>query len=198
MSGLILASASAVRARLLRGAGVPFEVRPAAVDEDEVKAALLAEGEGPDAIADALAELKAVRVSQSRPDALVLGCDQVLSFEGRLIAKSADLEQARALLKALRGKTHMLLTAAVLAKGGTPIWRRLERATLTVRPFSDGFLEAYLRGEGAEALSCVGCYRLEGPGAQLFERLDGDYFSVLGLPLISLLAALRDHGILER
>jgi septum formation protein len=198
MSALILASASAVRARLLREAGVPFQVHPARIDEDEAKASLLARKLDADAIADALAELKAIRVSSAHPQALVLGCDQILTFDGRLIDKSADLTEARALLQELRDKEHSLLTACVLAKGGAPVWRRLERCRLWMRPFSDAYLDEYLQSEGDRVLGSVGCYHLEGRGIQLFERVEGDYFSVLGLPLLPLLAALREQGIVER
>lgn len=198
MSALILASTSTVRARLLREAGVAFEVVPPMVDEADVKASLLAEGLGANAIADALAEAKAVAVSAAQPQALVIGCDQVLAFEGRVIEKSADLAEARELLAWLRGKAHDLLTTCVLAKGGEPVWRRLERCTLWMRPFSDAFLEDYLQAEHDKLLTSVGCYQLEGRGAQLFERVEGDYFSVLGLPLIPLLGALREHGNVER
>ena len=198
MNALILASTSAVRSRLLRDAGVAFEVVPPMVDEADVKASLLVERLGANAIADSLAEAKAVAVSAARPQALVIGCDQVLAFEGRVIEKSADLGEARKLLAELRGKAHALLTACVLAKGGEPVWRRLERCTLSMRPFSDAFLEDYLQAEGDTLLTSVGCYQLEGRGAQLFERVEGDYFSVLGLPLIPLLVALREDGILER
>ncbi len=198
MSVLILASASTVRARLLRDAGVPFELCPARVEEAEVKASLLTERQNADAIANALAELKAAQVSSTRPQAFVLGCDQTLAFEGRLIDKSTSLVEARALLRQLRGKAHQLHTACVLAKGGVAIWRRLECCTLWMRPFGDEFLDEYLQNEGDALLSSVGCYHLEGRGIQLFERVEGDYFSVLGLPLIPLLAALRDHGVLGR
>lgn len=198
MNALILASTSAVRSRLLRDAGLAFEVVPPMVDEADVKASLLVERLGANAIADSLAEAKAVAVSAARPQALVIGCDQVLAFEGRVIEKSADLGEARKLLAELRGKAHALLTACVLAKGGEPVWRRLDRCTLSMRPFSDAFLEDYLQAEGDTLLTSVGCYQLEGRGAQLFERVEGDYFSVLGLPLIPLLVALREHGILER
>ena len=198
MNALILASTSAVRSRLLRDAGLAFEVVPPMVDEADVKASLLVERLGANAIADSLAEAKAVAVSAARPQALVIGCDQVLAFEGRVIEKSADLREARKLLAELRGKAHALLTACVLAKGGEPVWRRLDRCTLSMRPFSDAFLEDYLQAEGDTLLTSVGCYQLEGRGAQLFERVEGDYFSVLGLPLIPLLVALREHGILER
>ena len=195
MTGLILASASEVRARVLKGAGVDFEVRPAHVDEDAVKDSLLAARAPLRDVADALAELKALRVSTSRPDALVLGADQVLAFEGELVSKCASLDEARTLLRRLRGRTHQLTSALVLAKAGSAIWRTVETATLTMRDFSNRFLDDYLAAEGEELLKGVGCYRLEGRGAQLFERVEGDYFAVLGLPLQPLLAALRQHGI---
>ena len=198
MSELILASASTVRARLLSDAGVPFELCPPEIDEAEVKASSLAEKLNVDAIADALAKLKAVRVSNAHSQALVLGCDQILAFEGRLVDKSADLIEVRALLQQLRGKSHNLFTACVLAKGGAVVWRRLVCCTLWMRPFSDAFLDEYLQSEGDKLLDSVGCYNLEGRGIQLFECVEGDYFSVLGLPLIPLLAALRDYGIIER
>lgn len=195
MSLLVLASASAVRARLLREAGLDFSVRPAHVDEEAVKDSLLAEGAPPRNTADALAELKAVRVSQSAPEAFVIGADQVLVFEGKLVSKCETLEEARLLLQNLRGKSHELVSATVLAKGGSPIWRHVETARLRVRPFSDAFLEDYLSTEGERILSSVGCYQLEGKGIQLFECIDGDYFTVLGLPLLPLLTALREHGM---
>lgn len=198
MSVLVLASASAVRARLLREAGVSFEVRPSGLDEAEVKASLLAEKHDPAVVADALAERKAIRVSRSHPETLVLGCDQTLVFEGRLIDKSTNLAEARAHLRHLRGKRHDLLTAVVLAKGGAPVWRRLERCSLWMRPFSDEFLDGYFLAEGNKVLGSVGGYFLEGRGVQLFERVEGDYFSILGLPLVPLLAALREHGIVAR
>ena len=198
MSALILASASAVRARLLRDACVPFELCPAEIDEAEIKASLLAKKLDAPAIADALAERKATFVSSAHPQAFVLGCDQILVFDGRLIDKSADLTEARALLRELRGKEHTLVTACVLAKGGAPIWRKLERCRLWMRSFSDAFLEGYLQSEGDNVLGSVGCYHLEGRGIQLFERLEGDYFSVLGLPLLPLLTVLREHGIIGR
>ncbi len=195
MRRLILASASEVRARVLKGAGVDFEVRPAHVDEEAVKDSLLAAKAPLRDVADALAELKAVRVSASVPDAFVLGADQVLAFEGELVSKCIGLDEARTLLRRLRGRTHQLISALVLAKAGGAMWRAVETATLTMRDFSDHFLDDYLSSEGEALLKGVGCYRLEGRGAQLFERVEGDYFTVLGLPLQPLLAALRQHGI---
>ncbi|WP_374469452.1 nucleoside triphosphate pyrophosphatase [Phenylobacterium sp.] len=195
MAELILASKSAARRAVLEGAGVPFESAVAGVDEDAVKASLLAEGATPRDIADALAELKAIRISRARPQ-FVVGADQTLEFEGRLYDKAENLEEARARLQALRGKPHRLHSAVVVAKDGAPIWREVVTATLTMRDFSDAFLDDYLRIEGEEALGSVGCYRLEGPGAQLFSRIEGDYFAILGLPLLGLLDLLRRHGVL--
>jgi septum formation protein len=192
---LVLASASEIRARVLKSAGVEFDIRPAHVDEDAVKESLLAAKAPLRDVADALAQLKAVRVSANRPDALVLGADQVLAFDGELVSKCASLDEARALLRRLRGRTHQLISALVLAKAGGAIWRNVETATLKMRDFSDRFLDDYLTGEGEDLLKGVGCYRLEGRGAQLFERVEGDYFTVLGMPLQPLLAALRQHGI---
>lgn len=192
----ILASASPVRAALLRAAGVPFDVAPAQVDEEAVKETLLARKADAQAIANALAEAKASQISAAHPGALVLGADQVLEFESELVSKSADLEAAAELLRRLRGKSHRLIAAAVLAKDGTPVWRHIASATLAMRAFSDAFLEDYLTCEGAVLLNSVGCYRLEGCGIRLFERIDGDYFAILGLPLVPLLTALGDRGII--
>ena len=198
MMRLVLASASPVRARLLEAAGVPFEISPARIDEEAAKASLLAQGAKPRGIADALAEMKALRRSIADPDALVLGADQVLESEGECIGKSPSVDQAEALLRRLRGKSHTLISATVLARGGQPLWRHVQTATLWMRDFSDDFLRAYLRAEGEGILGSVGCYRLEGLGAQLFSRIEGDYFTVLGLPLIPVLNALRDFGVLKR
>ncbi|HEY0650095.1 Maf family protein [Phenylobacterium sp.] len=189
----MLASKSAARRAVLDGAGVPYEALVAGVDEDAVKASLLAEGAGPRDIADALAELKAIRVSRGRPE-FVIGSDQTLDLDGELYDKAESLEAARDRLKLLRGKTHKLHSAVVVAKEGAPIWREVMTASLTMRDFSDAFLEDYLASEGEHALGSVGCYRLEGPGAQLFSKIEGDYFAILGLPLMGLLDLLRRHG----
>lgn len=194
---VILASKSAARRAVLTGAGVPFEAVVAGVDEDAVKASLLAQGEGAKAIAEALADLKALRISQRRPG-LVIGADQTLEFEGRLYDKAESLDEARARLVALRGRPHQLHSAVVVAKDGAAIWREVVTATLTMRDFSDAFLDDYLAREGEAALGSVGCYRLEDLGAQLFSRIAGDYFAILGLPLLGLLELLRNHGVLER
>lgn len=190
---LILASKSAARRAVLDGAGVRYEARVAGVDEDAVKTSLLAEGAGPREIADALAELKAIRVSSGRPD-FVIGSDQTLDLDGQLYDKAESVEAARERLKLLRGRTHKLHSAVVVAKEGAPIWREIVTASLTMREFSDAFLDDYLASEGEHALGSVGCYRLEGPGAQLFSKIEGDYFAILGLPLMGLLDLLRRHG----
>jgi septum formation protein len=196
MSAVVLASKSLARRAVLEGAGVPVEIAVAGVDEEAVKASMLAEGATPRDIADALAELKALKVARARPE-LVVGADQTLEFEGGLYDKVANLDEARERLKLLRGKPHRLHSAVVVARDGAPVWRELASATLTMRNFSDGFLEDYLATEGAAALGSVGCYRLEGPGAQLFSKIEGDYFAILGMPLLGLLEFLRQHGALS-
>ncbi|MBL8553001.1 MAG: Maf family protein [Phenylobacterium sp.] len=192
---IVLASKSAARRAVLDGAGVTYEATVAGVDEDAVKASLLAEGQGPRDVADALAELKAIRVSRGRSD-LVIGADQTLDLDGRLYDKVDTVAAARDRLLELRGRTHKLHSAVVVAKAGAPIWREVVTAKLTMRDFSDDFLEHYLADEGERALGSVGCYRLEGPGAQLFAKIEGDYFAILGLPLLGLLDLLRRHGAL--
>ena len=192
---LILASQSAARAALLRQARVPFEIVPAAVDEGAVKAGMLAEEAPPRDIADALAELKARRVASRAPDRLVLGADQVLVCAGRIFDKPRDLAEARQHLTELRGRPHELLSAAVIFEGARPVWRHIGRAQLVMRPFSDAFLDAYLAEHGRDLLASVGAYRLEDGGAQLFSRVQGDLFTILGLPLLELLGFLRTRGI---
>ena len=191
-----LASKSAARQTILRQAGVDFEAVVAGVDEDAAKAGLLAEGGTPREVADALAEMKAVKVSTKRPG-LVIGADQTLDFAGRLIDKVDSLNEARALLLELRGQTHKLHSAVVVAREGKPIWRIVQSAKLSVRPFSDAWLDGYLQRRGEHILHCVGCYELESEGVQLFDAIDGDYFTILGLPLMGLLDFLRLHGALE-
>jgi len=197
MTALILASSSAVRARLLREAGVRFGVRPPDVDEAAVKSTLHAQGVGHGDFAAALAEAKALAVSALSPEALVLGCDQTLLCRGRLFDKPRDVAEARENLLFLRGKTHQLVCGAVLAQNGKPLWCHTARADLTMRDFSDRFLEDYLKSEGKQLLTSVGCYQLEGRGSQLFAAVAGDYFTILGLPLIALLAALREKGLAQ-
>jgi septum formation protein len=193
---VVLASGSAVRARLLRHAGLAFGQQVAQVDESEVKQALKAEGATAAAAAEALAELKAVKVSRRQPGALVIGCDQMLECEGAWFDKPDSLDAARAQLLALAGKRHRLLTSAVVVRDGTRIWHHNAVATLAMRGFSAGFLDAYLAAVGDAALTSVGAYQLEGLGAQLFDRVEGDFFGILGLPLLPLLGFLRENRVL--
>ena len=193
---VVLASQSASRKAILTGAGIAFEAASPGVDEDALKVGLLARGATPREIAGALAEAKALALPRA-PHELVIGSDQTLEFEGRLYDKAASLEEARERLVMLRGKTHRLEGAVVVARGGEPIWRDAATSTLVMRDFSDAFLDAYLSDEGPASLSSVGCYRLEGPGAQLFSRIEGDYFAILGLPLLNLLDLLRREGAIR-
>jgi len=195
MRRVILASTSPTRAAILKGAGVSFERLAPNVDEGEVKARLTLAGEGPLAIARALAAEKAGAVAQG-DDALVIGADQTLECDGGLMDKASSLAEARANLICLRGRGHLLHSALALAQGGEIVWRGEESARLLMRRFSDEFLDDYLAGEGGQVLTTVGGYALEGRGAQLFERIEGDYFAILGLPLLPLLAALRVRGAL--
>jgi septum formation protein len=196
VADLILASASFSRQMLLRAAQVPFRVSAADINEDALMADLRAQDVDAEGIALALAEQKAVMVSRRSPDAWVLGGDSVLAFGAELVSKCRDIAALRVLLKRLRGQSHELISAACLARNGAPLWRHAGHAHLTMRAFSDDFLDAYLAAEGETVLSCVGGYRYEGPGAQLFEHVEGDYFTVLGLPLLPVLAVLRAQGIL--
>jgi septum formation protein len=191
-TNIVLASTSAIRMQVLRAAGVPFEAEPAGVDETTIKDSLVAEGVGPRDIADALAEAKAVKVSRRR-QGLVIGADQTLDFEGRLLDKAETMDEARARLKEMRGKSHKLHCGMVVARDGQPIWREVVTTTLRMRPFSDDYLEGYLQRNSPGILSSVGCYQLEGEGVQLFDRIEGDYFAILGLSLIPLLDFLRRH-----
>ncbi len=192
---LVLASASRSRAELLRAAGVVFTVDPAAVDEAEVKRAMAAEHASPLEVADALASLKACRVSQRYNGALVLGADQMLVCGNDWFDKPGDVAEARVQLGKLRGRAHELVTAASVARNGGVVWRANQSARLTMREFSDGFLETYLQAVGPEVTETVGGYRIEGLGIQLFAAIAGDHATILGLPLLPLLDFLRGHGI---
>ena len=192
---LILASGSATRAALLRNAGLAFDQIPAAVDESELKLSMLAAGADAAATAMALAEIKARRVSEREPAALVIGADQMLVCGDRWFDKPADRAAAGAQLQALAGKSHRLISAACIFQGGERIWGKHDHATLLMRPLSTGFVVQYLDSVGDAALNSVGAYQLEGLGAQLFARIDGDYFVILGLPLLALLDFLRGRGI---
>jgi len=195
MIPVTLASKSAARASVLSAAGVKFDTLGAGVDEAAVKRELLSKGAGPPHVADVLAERKAVAASLGRPG-LVIGADQTLDFEGRLFDKAESLHEARERLRMLRSHPHKLHSAVVVARDGEVIWREVPTATLTMRDFSDAFVEAYLARHGEGLLASVGCYRLEDDGVQLFERIDGDYFTILGLPLMGLLDLLRREGAL--
>ena len=193
---MILASASPARATLLRDAGVAFEVSPARIDEEEIKLSLRAEGADGAAVAEILAELKAKTVSRRHRSRLVIGADQVLDCDGRLFDKPVDCDEARAQLLELRGREHRLISCVVICRDETRLWHHAAQVRLTVRRFSDGFLDDYLRAIGDAALWGPGAYQLEGRGVQIFSRIEGDYFSVLGLPLMPLLDYLRTQRAL--
>lgn len=194
---VVLASQSASRRAMLTAAGVPFAAVSAGVDEDSAKAALLGDGFGARDLADALAELKAIKVSSGDGQALVLGCDSVVALEdGSMLDKPRDRADAADHLRRLSGKRHELVSAAVMAEGGRPVWRVVDRARMYVRPLSEAFIESYLDLEWPEISGCVGCYRIEGPGAQLFNRIEGSQFTVLGLPLLPVLDYLRVRGVM--
>jgi septum formation protein len=179
----------------MANAGLSFEIDPSGVDEEEVTRSLLAQRSSPQEIAEALAEMKALRVSSRRPGALVVGGDSTLASNGRLFDKPPDLVTARKQLLALRGQTHELFSSVVVARNGARLWHWNERARLTMRPFNEAFLDAYLARTGEAVLTSVGAYQLEGLGAHLFSRVDGDYFTILGLPLLPLLSFLSGHGV---
>jgi septum formation protein len=194
---IILASASQTRQRLLVSAGVQFQVIAPGVDESALKARFLSTGEQClDKLAALLAAAKAVSVSLSHADSLVVGADQILDFEGRVLDKPASMEEARRQLHELRGKTHRLISAVACARHGQVIWDATGAAELSMRAFSDEFLSQYLSTIGEKALSSVGSYQIEGPGIQLFDGFRGDYFTILGLPLLRLLSFLRSEGCL--
>lgn len=194
LNRLILASKSAARREVLANAGVSFDVQVAGVDEDALKVP----GVDPRELAIELAKAKALAVSVQHPEAVVLGADQTLAFDGGLISKAPDLQKARARLADMRGKPHQLHSGVALAKGGQIIWSGADTAHMVVRDFSDAFLDGYIAAEGEELLYCVGSYRLEGMGSQLFNKVDGDYFTVLGMPLWLVLEQLRRFEVLPR
>jgi septum formation protein len=194
---LILASASPIRRALLDRAGVPHEAMAARVDEAAIRAALAAEGAKPRDVADALAEAKARKLSLKHLDAMVIGCDQVLEFEGEVLAKAESLTDAAAQLRRLSGKTHQLLSAVVIYEGGKPVWRHVGVVRLTMRELSEPYLTGYLERNWDSVRDCVGAYKLEEEGVRLFARIEGEYFTVLGLPLIELLAYLTLRGVIE-
>lgn len=193
----ILASESASRRALLTAAGVPFEATSPQVDEEAAKAGWREEGLDARNLADALAELKALKLSRRFPNDLVLGCDQTLSLgDGAMIDKAKDRSDAASILARLSGTDHFLHAAAVIARGGQPIWRHVERVKMTMRPLSSVFIERYLDAEWEHVCWCVGCYRIEGPGVQLFSAISGSQFAIQGLPMVPLLDFLRVSGVL--
>jgi septum formation protein len=183
---------------MLQAAGVSIEVVPARVDESELKIALRGQGADPAEVAVALAELKALRVSRGHPGRLVLGADQMLDCDGAWLDKPESPEAARDQLLTLRGRRHRLTSAAVLARDGARIWHHTAAGHLTMRGFTEAFLDGYLAEAGAGVLGSVGAYQLEGLGAQMFERIEGDYFVILGLPLLPVLDILREQNVLTR
>lgn len=194
---LVLASASQVRQLLLRNAGLAFEVDPAGIDERAAEQPLLRSGAGPDDLALALAMAKASAVSERRGGDLVIGADQVLDLDGERLTKPESMEAARRQLLRLSGRSHQLHSAVACARGGEVLWSHLDSPTLTMRALDPGVIGRHLAEAGTQVLSSVGAYQLEGPGIRLFEAIEGDYFSILGLPLLALLAFLRSEGLLE-
>lgn len=198
MTSLILASGSAIRQTLLTACGLSVIARPVTLNEEALRTRMASEGTAIGTMALGLARAKAwAAFSQGlvpEPDAVVIAADQILECEGRVFAKPKDLDEAREHLIHLRGRTHRLHTATVLYRAGQELWTHLDTPALTMRLFSDAFLDSYLAAEGTALLACVGAYRLEGPGAQLFAQIEGSHDAVLGLPRLPLLAALRDAG----
>ena len=194
---LLLASASPIRLQLLCRAGLEVTAKPARVDEDAVRQALQADAASPHDIADALAEMKARKLAEKNPDALVLGCDQILAFKGRIFGKPETLEEARTQLIEFRDQTHQLISALVLYDGGKPIWRHMSEAKLTMRNLSDQYLDDYVTRNWPALQHSVGGYKLEEEGIRLFSSIEGDYFTILGLPLLPLIGYLGTRGFIQ-
>ncbi|MBL4768439.1 MAG: Maf family protein [Rhodobacteraceae bacterium] len=195
---LVLASGSSIRGQLLQNANVAFSVQLPRVDEKTIKQSLIAEGVSPRDIADALAEMKARKISEKTPEALVLGSDQVLEFEGALLSKPQSPDEALKQLKSMRSKRHRLFSAAVICEDGRPVWRHVGRVTLQMRDSSDSYLHDYVDRNWPEIGHAVGAYMLEQEGVRLFSRIEGDYFHVLGMPLLEILGYLTVRGIIEQ
>ncbi|NIY71441.1 septum formation protein Maf [Marivivens donghaensis] len=194
---IILASGSEIRKTLLRNANIPFESVLPRVDEEMIKMSLQAEEANPRDIADALAEAKARKVSQKNPGKLVIGCDQVLDFDGQVLSKPESPDDARAQLRAMRGKTHRLLSAAVIYKDAEPLWRHVGVVRLTMRDFSDAYLDDYVDRNWDSIRWSVGAYKIEEEGIRLMARTEGDYFTILGLPMVELVNYLIVRGVLD-
>ncbi len=197
MTEIILASGSEIRQTLLRNAGVEFRAVVARVDEEAMRNGMLAEDASARDIADALAEMKAQKVSARHPDALVIGCDQVLNLQGALLTKPESRDHAREQLMQLRGKRHELLSAAVICEAGKPVWRHVGNVRLTMRMFTESYLDGYIARNWDSIRHSVGAYKLEEEGVRLFAQVQGDYFTVLGLPLLELLSYLTLRGDLD-
>lgn len=195
---IILASGSAIRTQMLTQAAVPHDVQVARVDEDMIKASMVAEGAPPRDIADALAEMKAAKVSEKNPDSLVIGCDQVLEHAGKLLSKPETAEEALSQLQAMRGDRHTLLSAAVIYENGKPLWRHIGQVRLRMRDASDAYLKDYVERNWDSIRHAVGGYKLEEEGVRLFSRIDGDYFNVLGMPLLEILNYLTLRGDIDQ
>lgn len=194
---LILASQSPFRRMLMENAGLAFTTEAARIDERAVEAALAAQNPSPQDVAETLAIEKARDVSGRHRGALVIGSDQTLSLEGRVFHKPADMEEAKSHLASMSGRSHSLNCGIALVRDGETLWSHVSIAHLTMRPLSDAFIDRHLARVGDRILASVGAYQLEGEGVQLFERIDGDYFTILGLPLLPLLAKLRDLGAID-
>ncbi|NEX48099.1 Maf family protein [Pseudotabrizicola algicola] len=192
----ILASTSEIRRNLLAAAGVDFTFHAARIDEDSIRRSLQAEGARPRDIADTLAEMKARKIADRFPESMVLGCDQILDFDGEILGKPSNAEEARDHLRRLRGQTHRLWSAAVIYDQAKPVWRIVTEARLVMRPISDSYLEDYLARNWESIRHSVGAYKLEEEGARLFSSIDGDYFTVLGLPLLPVLGYLGQRGLI--
>lgn len=194
---LILASKSPFRSAILKNAGIAFSTESADIDERAVEAPLYKSGATPQEVAEVLAEAKALSVSENHPDAVVIGCDQTLSLGDQIFHKPVDMDAARRQLLQFSGKTHQLNSAVVLVKNGETLWRHVSVARMTMRDLDPGFVGRYLGRVGDIALSSVGAYQVEGPGIQLFEEIEGDYFTIVGLPLLPLLHELRKENLID-
>jgi septum formation protein len=194
---IVLASGSEIRATMLRSACVPFAVCVAQIDEDTIRTAMLSKDATPRDIADALAEAKARKISAADPGALVIGCDQVLEFNGRLLSKPPTPQQALDDLRAMRGHCHQLLSAAVICQNGEPVWRHVGQVRLTMRAASDAWLKGYVTRNWDSIRHAVGAYKLEEEGVRLFAAIDGDHFNVLGMPLMECLSFLTLRGAID-
>ena len=197
MTALILASASEIRQTLLRQAGIPFKAHAARIDEATITAAMSNEGGTARDIADALAEFKARKIAAKHPDAMVIGCDQVLEFRGNLLSKPTGLEDAISQLIMLRGQQHKLHSAIVVYENGEPVWRHVGQVRLLMRDLSDDYIAKYMSRNWPGIADSVGSYKLEQEGSRLFSRIEGDYFTVLGLPLLELVGFLTQRGVIE-